>query len=58
MHLKLYSSTMQNSTNKINLPNTHPSYNKDPSNKQYVPATTKKRLDLMKTSYNFLKNYY
>lgn len=58
MHLKLYSSTMQNNTCRINLPNTHPSYNKDPAEKQFVPATTKKRLDLMKTSFNFLKNYY
>ncbi len=49
---------MQNSTTRINVPNTHPSYNKDPAKKQFVPVTTKKRLDLMKTSYNFLKNYY
>lgn len=58
MHIKLYSSTMQKSTININLPSTHPSYNKDPVKKDNIPQSTKKRLDTLKTNYNFLKNYY
>ena len=58
MHIKLYASTMQKTGLTIKLPTSHPSYNKDPPNKNIIPQTTKKRLDLLKTNYNFLKNYY
>jgi len=59
MHLKLYSSTMQqNSSKDISLPISHPSYNKDPVKKDVIPASQKKRLDTLKTNYNFLKCYY
>jgi hypothetical protein len=57
MHLKLYSSSMQNNALKISLPPSHPSYKKELPQKQ-IPQTTRKRLDLMRTSYNFLKNYF
>ena len=58
MHLKLYASSMQSNTPRIKLPNTHPSYNKDPIKKAIIPQSTRKRIEVMKTSYNFLKNYY
>lgn len=58
MHLKLYSSTMLKNTEKVSLPKSHPSYNKDPIKMDILHPTTKKRLDMMRTTYNFLKNYY
>jgi len=58
MHLKLYSSTMQKNNNDIPLPKSHPSYNKDAHKKEVLPPSTKKKLDLLKTNYNFLKSYY
>jgi len=58
MHLKLYSSTMQNSSKNVSLPKTHPSYDKDPFKKDVIPPSKKKRLELLKTNYNFLKCYY
>ncbi len=39
------------------IPKSHPSYNKEPP-KPKVTATTKKRVETMKTTYNFLKNYH
>jgi len=59
MHLKLYESTLlKNEVEKIKVPKTHSSYNKDPIVKSKVPPSTRKRLEFLKTSFNFTKNYY
>jgi len=58
MHLKLYSSTMQKNVTNVSLPSSHPSYDKDPIKKEVLPPPKKKKLELLKTNYNFLKNYY
>ena len=66
MHLKYYESTMRNVNNflfqnyieKVEVPKSHPGYNKDPIVKIIVPPSTRKRLEFLKTSYNFTKNYH
>jgi hypothetical protein len=60
MHLKLYESTQQeNKIEKIKLPGSHPSYHKkDDTEDLRLSQSSKKRVNFLKTSYNFLKNYY
>jgi len=62
MHLKYYESTIQkekdsNITNP-KPPTTHPVYDKNVIKKEVLTPTLKKKADNLKTSYNFLKNYY
>ena len=64
MHLKLYESSMMKVSSSLMknnytpaIPKSHPSYNKEPP-KPKVTTTTKKRIETMKTTYNFLKNYH